>query len=156
MGLLIITLFLFGFGFLVYWLTSGPVYAERKKESPVLDRKARFTLYVQGERQLMADWEAAFDPLRAELARTRHPKWPLASTHMSAHDAYLARQVYVPGGGKAGPHFPEKLGGVVWWEEMQLDRDQCKMEADAMLSHALITEREYGPRIARCNQEMQA
>jgi hypothetical protein len=141
MDLLIITLFLFEFGFLVYWLTSGPVYAERKKESPILDRKARFALYVQGERQLMADWEAAFNPQRAALAEKQ-------KGYKVGGVAWLATQLQANDG---NPYlsFNDYMTPV-------LDRDQCKLEADHMLSHALITEREYGPRIARCNQEMQA
>lgn len=31
-------------------------------ESPIPDRKTQFAEYVRGERQLMADWEEAFDP----------------------------------------------------------------------------------------------
>jgi hypothetical protein len=129
------------FGVVCWWLTSGPEFVERKKDPPILDRKARFALYVQGERQLMADWEAAFDPLRAELERKA--KGIGGGMYMRELQKYDAKA-----NSFASPVFDAYF--------VPLDRDQCKLEADAMLSHALITEREYGPRIARCNQEMQA
>lgn len=90
---------------------------EKPKESPVLDRKARFKLYVQGEQQLMADWEAAFDPIRAEtkalrdeFKRTMHPL-DIPGDQFTIYDEVRydewrkkkRQEVRVPGGSKAGP-----------------------------------------------------
>lgn len=78
-----------------FWHGGGPARWGQRPESPMPTRKQRFAEYVRGERQLMADWEEAFDP--APRVSFRY-----------FNDDYLGLRYGVP----------KNLGAQVWWEEM--------------------------------------
>ena len=66
MGLWIVPALVLSWLFWMFLSNLGLLHMSRRhkpQEAPILDRKARFALYVRGEQQLMADWECSFSPV---------------------------------------------------------------------------------------------
>lgn len=158
------------------WVASGKAvqreYEYAKSVKPLIERRTRFKEYVEGERRLMQDWEEAFDPGMHAVNELRK-QYP----YLHWVEKTPGKQILVPGGGQAGPmpnppaspfagpmfdnYFdtPRQLGGMTWQAQQyhsensgEVDRDQCKLEADSLLQRRYITTQEYGDQIKNCNE----